>query len=265
MFAIPQNVLVTIVISKLVYILVIIFVGLITFPFNQSTDILFSTSFYSPHSNHVTSKIDIFLKKLISGFIRWDAIYFVNIASDGYRFEQQYAFFPLLPLIMRYGSKLLFFLPNISRIVKMAIVGVIFTNTCHVMSSILLYKLTMILFSSRRFAAISSLVYAWNPASAFLTSVYSEAPFAMFTFAGLLCFYHKKRYLAALNWALASLLRSNGILLIGFFWYDFLVFARLRPSNIPRFLFANLLRSLIVLSGFILFLPMAITALAPTL
>ena len=254
MFKIPQNILVTIVLSKLVYILVILLTGLIAVPFDQNTDILLSSSFYSSHSNHVTSKLDILLKKAFSGFIRWDALYFVNIATDGYRFEQLYAFFPLLPLVMRYGSKLLCFLPNVSEVAKVTLVGVIFTNICHVMSSILLYNLTKLLFKSRRLAAVSSLIHIWSPANAVLTSVYSEAPFAMFSFAGLLCFYNKRRYLAALNWALAAFLRSNGILLIGFFWYDFLLFARLRPQNVPRFLLANLLRSLIVLSGFILFM-----------
>ena len=254
MFKIPQNILLTIVISKLVYILIILLTSLIVVPFDQNTDILLTSTFYSSHSNHVTSKLDTLLKNLLSGFIRWDAVYFVNIATDGYRFEQLYAFFPLLPLVMRCGSKLLFFLPNVSEVVKVALVGIVFTNTCHVLSSILLYNLTKLLFRSRRLAAISSLIYIWNPANAVLSSIYSEAPFAMFSFAGLLCFYNKKRYSAAMNWALASLLRSNGIILIGFFWYDFLLFTRLKPKNVLRFLLANLIRSLIVLSGFTLFL-----------
>ena len=75
--------------------LIILLVSTITVPFNQSTDILLTSSFYSSHGNNVTSRLDTFLKNLLSGFIRWDAVYFVSIAADGYRFEQQYAFFPL--------------------------------------------------------------------------------------------------------------------------------------------------------------------------
>lgn len=38
---------------------------------------------------------------LISVFCRWDSLYFMHIAEHGYVYEQEHAFFPGLPLLMR--------------------------------------------------------------------------------------------------------------------------------------------------------------------
>jgi len=34
-------------------------------------------------------------------FLRWDSFYFVHISEKGYVYEQEHAFFPLLPLLAR--------------------------------------------------------------------------------------------------------------------------------------------------------------------
>lgn len=34
-------------------------------------------------------------------FLRWDAFYFTHISEEGYVYEQEHAFFPLLPLLAR--------------------------------------------------------------------------------------------------------------------------------------------------------------------
>lgn len=41
-------------------------------------------------------------KSIFGVFLRWDAFYFVHIAENGYAFEQAHAFFPLLPILMRF-------------------------------------------------------------------------------------------------------------------------------------------------------------------
>jgi phosphatidylinositol glycan class V len=35
---------------------------------------------------------------------RWDSIYFLHIAKEEYVYEQEYAFFPGLPYLIRYSS-----------------------------------------------------------------------------------------------------------------------------------------------------------------
>jgi len=40
-------------------------------------------------------------ERWLQGFLRWDALYFERIAKHGYRSEQEYAFMPALPFVMR--------------------------------------------------------------------------------------------------------------------------------------------------------------------
>lgn len=35
-------------------------------------------------------------------FLRWDALYFLHIAEHGYIYEQETAFFPLMPLMAKF-------------------------------------------------------------------------------------------------------------------------------------------------------------------
>ncbi|TPX71165.1 hypothetical protein SpCBS45565_g01353 [Spizellomyces sp. 'palustris'] len=46
-------------------------------------------------------------RKLLAPFVRWDAVYFLKIAEAGYTYEQEFAFFPGLPLLMRALSGML--------------------------------------------------------------------------------------------------------------------------------------------------------------
>ena len=41
------------------------------------------------------------IEGLLGMFVRWDAIYFLSLSEHGYVYEQQHAFFPLLPLLTR--------------------------------------------------------------------------------------------------------------------------------------------------------------------
>lgn len=42
------------------------------------------------------------LGRLVKPFLRWDALYFAKIAASGYTLEQEYAFFPMYPIIVHY-------------------------------------------------------------------------------------------------------------------------------------------------------------------
>lgn len=43
--------------------------------------------------------------RFLNVFVRWDAIYFLHIAEHGYVYEQETAFFPLLPYLANYLSR----------------------------------------------------------------------------------------------------------------------------------------------------------------
>lgn len=45
--------------------------------------------------------LDSWLHNILTPFTRWDSIYFLSISERGYIYEQEYAFFPGLPMMMR--------------------------------------------------------------------------------------------------------------------------------------------------------------------
>lgn len=79
------------------------------------------------------------------------------------------------------------------------------------------HRLSVLVLHTRRHAALATLLFIVNPASVFMTVPYTEALFAMLSFAGMLCWkraatdairgYHVA---AAILFALATALRSNG-------------------------------------------------------
>lgn len=46
-------------------------------------------------------QLDTPSKHLLNVFLRWDALYFLHIAEKGYVYEQETAFFPVMPLLAR--------------------------------------------------------------------------------------------------------------------------------------------------------------------
>lgn len=44
---------------------------------------------------------DRWLRPLVSVYLRWDAFFFLHIAEEGYVYEQEHAFFPMVPWLMR--------------------------------------------------------------------------------------------------------------------------------------------------------------------
>ena len=57
-----------------------------------------------------------------SHLVKWDGVHFLSIASEGYKFENQYAFFPGLPYGIRYCAIFLMKLLNYWML-KMLLVG----------------------------------------------------------------------------------------------------------------------------------------------
>lgn len=227
---------------------------LTVYPNNSASDLIL-------FANKDIGFFDTLLKTLVTPFVRWDAVHMLAIAKNGYVFELQYAFFPLLPFLSRYITLGLLKYCGFGSFVSFeplaALVAIIFTNSCHYFATLYLFKLTLLIFKSTKFAMISAIMFMFNPASIQLSAMYTEAPFALFTFVGLYAFYSKQRFIASLIWALASLTRSNGIVLIGFFFYDLLLAlfsannSILTGSMIITKLFTTAIYSLISLSGFL--------------
>ena len=207
---------------------------------------------------HSETDLDEKIKRFLLPLIRWDAVHFFAIAQKGYLFENQFAFFPLLPFLSRWLGKLITAISSGHLSIESGIgmAGVLISNVAHYLASLVLYHLTLFLFKSSTFAFTSAVLFICNPACIQLSTFYSESLFAFLCFSGLFVFYHRLRLLAAILFGLASLTRSNGIVMVGFFWSEFLKFSFGQQGPFTGIywisqLFKTVLYSLISVSGFL--------------
>ena len=216
--------------------------GNLSISFDSSSEML---------NNRILDKInsswfDKLCLKYLNCFSNWDGQYFCHIAQYGYEHEKIYAFFPGLPLII--NSIILFMKKYIINIFgfrlhfkSMALIcGILWNGFISTyFSSIILYYLTIKIYNKPSIALITSKLFLINPASIFFCSIYTESTFAFVSFLLMLCCElryfdcnHKIRkqftngFLSFHSFVLmtsiilciviASSLRSNGIILIGF-------------------------------------------------
>ncbi|KAL7319842.1 ER membrane glycoprotein subunit of the GPI transamidase complex-like protein [Mucor circinelloides] len=195
-------------------------------------------------------------KCALNVFLRWDALYFLHIAENGYVYEQETAFFPVMPLLAKLLANTVF-LP-LQRLLgnryTLLLAGVAVANVSFVLAAGALYKLTLaVLPKSKQLAYVSSIAFCLSPPAMFMSSFYTESTFALMTFTGMRWIIEKKYTQSALIWGIASGVRSNAVVYAGFFFYD-LVWARLiNRKNFVTGLVRSVLYTLITASGFALF------------
>ncbi|KAG0441427.1 GPI mannosyltransferase 2 [Dictyocoela muelleri] len=110
--------------------------------------------------------------------IRWDSIYFVKIAKYGYKTEQMLAFFPLLPLTIKFISKIFK--------IELELVGIILNNVLFFVNTLLILYISTIINPDNSF--ISTLLFIFSPASIIHSTIYTESLF-MFLFLLSFLFY----------------------------------------------------------------------------
>ncbi len=104
-------------------------------PYSASTGLLLAS--YPP-----SSRADELVRRALAPFARWDALYFLQIAMEGYQFEHQHAFYPALPALLRCTAQLLMAplarwlsLPS-----RLLIAGVVISNACHLGTMLNIFK-----------------------------------------------------------------------------------------------------------------------------
>ena len=160
----------------------------------------------------------------VEGLVVWDSVYFVQIALEGYEYEQSRAFFPGLPLAMRWAARVLGPAAGLTRC-RVALAGLVITNLAFVASAVLLELLGLAVLEDPAAARSAALLYTFNPATVFHSAVYTEAPFACLSFAGCLALVKRRRNLAACLFAATCWVRSNGILHLVHLAFDFIAAA----------------------------------------
>ncbi|KAL2917981.1 ER membrane glycoprotein subunit of the GPI transamidase complex-like protein [Polyrhizophydium stewartii] len=152
--------------------------------------------------------------------VRWDAVHFVDIAAGGHHFEQQFAFFPGLPLLARALAAPAVAAGVLCRSAALPLAGIVVANASFVAAAVALHRLSLAVLQDRRAARAAAMLFCVNPAGIFMSSVYTESPFALLTFVGMLAMVRGNRLVAAMSWSLATAVRANGILAAGFFVWD---------------------------------------------
>lgn len=181
----------------------------------------------SNNSNNWNSFADQTVLSLVGGNSKWDALYFLDIARNGYQYEQNMAFFPLLPFLVHLLGTILNPIQEYSRLhdkTSMILAATVINLTAFVLAALGLFCLTKRVFHDQKLAYMTALFFCFNPASVFFSAAYSESVFAMTQFWGM---YYMENdapsYLStAVLLALGSATRSNGMVSIGFIAYKIL-------------------------------------------
>lgn len=164
---------------------------------------------------------NLLIEAFFGGFDNWDSEYFIFIAEHGYQYEQTMAFFPLYPILMREVATVLFW-PLASLVPQrglLLISGVLINAAVFPLTVLALFLLTREVTKSRRLSFLAAFLFCINPASVFMSAVYTECLFAFFSFCGMLATHKHQLWIAAVLFSFATATRSNGIVLCGFIAY----------------------------------------------
>lgn len=118
---------------------------------------------------------------------RWDAIYFIHTAKEGYVYEQEWAFGTGLSLLIRFVTHFLR-LAGVESQGLEPLVGIALANASHLMAALILYKLTNILTRDATISFLSPILCIISPGGLFLSSPGPESPFSFLSFLGILIF-----------------------------------------------------------------------------
>ncbi|RUS28969.1 GPI mannosyltransferase 2 [Jimgerdemannia flammicorona] len=198
--------------------------------------------------------VNYFARPALAVILRWDAFYFLHIAEEGYVYEQEHAFFPLVPALARVVARIVWLLSDRYAIL---IAGALIANISFVLAAGALYRLTYAIYPTQpRLAFLTAVAYIITPSGMFMTAFYTESPFALLTFWGMYEWARGRNWQAAVAWGMAGFVRSNAVVYIGFFVWDGTVMwfkdRRLYGfQSMISHLFTTICCSLMVLCGFV--------------
>jgi len=144
----------------------------------------------------------LFSRLFLAPWYRWDSVYYLELAQDGYSRPFLTVWPPLYSWLIRIVS-----LTGIEPMVS----GIIVSNLCAILTLALLYRVSEEVSEGTGSSAVNFLVLF--PTAFFLVAVYSESLYLVFTIASL-WMAHQKRSMWAGLWAvLAVMTRLQGVIL----------------------------------------------------
>ncbi|CAD6184577.1 unnamed protein product [Caenorhabditis auriculariae] len=169
------------------------------------------------------------------GLMRWDALQFMFIAQYGYIFEHSLAFLPAFPwatgaLGASAADYYRALVGPVHKTTMTLLMGLIINTFTFLQAGHVLYFITLRISKSQKAAIISTILFAFNPASIFFTSFYSESLYTLVTFGAIFLLLEMKvsddfPFFLRLSGAvmimmLGCVIRGNGILNVGYLgWF----------------------------------------------
>ncbi|KAI3633683.1 hypothetical protein MIR68_008630 [Amoeboaphelidium protococcarum] len=176
-----------------------------------------------PDPNFIETSLIYFFEP----YLRWDAVYFHHISLNGYVFEQEYAFFPLVPTLISGIAKIVRLVgihdTIVNNFVLHLVLGVLINHAIFIVAVLVLALFASQVSQDNRLSFVCGILFALSPAGIFLSSIYTESSFALFSFAGMHQWLCDHDVMAAGMFFIAGLARSNGLLDSGFFMYSIIV------------------------------------------
>ncbi|THV01248.1 glycosyltransferase family 76 protein [Dendrothele bispora CBS 962.96] len=211
--------------------------------------IVYSTAYLVPSFDSSHKTLGFITSKWSEPLLRWDTFHFLHIAQEGYIYEHEWAFFPGAPLVMRYTGYLAGMLWRKSP--DLLATGALAALACDTTQT--LYLLALHHLQSKKLAYLAAILslMSSSPATLRLTP-YTEPFFTYFSYRGMLYCTKERWFYASICFALASLFRSNGIMLSGYILWGLIIVPLLGTKMIP---WKNIPRSVLytsmILSPFI--------------
>src|SRR2546423_6862383 len=141
---------------------------------------------------------------LVAPAARWDSVWYLAIAGDGYGHPGRPAFFPVYPLLVRAGGWAIW-----SRLVAGALISV----ACLVIALAVIHELARLELGAGA-ARWTVIALAASPVSFFLSAVYSESLFLARSGGALLSARRGRWWWAGVLAGLAAATRSAGVVLL---------------------------------------------------
>ncbi|CAN6342948.1 unnamed protein product [Urochloa humidicola] len=201
------------------------------------------------------------LSASISSLAVWDGVHFARSAECGYEYEQSFAFLPLLPASIALLARSLFapLMPVLGYRAVLVLSGYVLNNVAFVAAAAYFYRLSVLILKDQKAAYRASVLFCFNPASVFYSSLYSESLYALFSLGGLFYLFSGANTVAAIMLALSGSARSNGALNAGYFCFQALLQAydaavrKKRPLLAVQALVAAALRTIFIFLPFFAF------------
>lgn len=109
---------------------------------------------------------------MFGGLAKWDGLFFIQIAHEGYLYEKNHAFFPFLPLAIRSLGWMLTPLTLFLTQDEIYLIAAVCINWLSFIAAVnYMKKLTFVITNNEKYSTWICYAYLLSPAGIFLTAV----------------------------------------------------------------------------------------------